>query len=279
VKSSCPALARHIPSRGKHCVSAVTSLGGELFILRHGTVEVEVYDAVTLTIKRHVAFPQINRCAIGRYRLAACHRNSCLCASDSYRNVIHKIELSGCSGVAEMWAVADSPRGLSVNNVHNLVVACSKARKLQEYTTHGRIVREIRLQAVSLMCPWHAVQLSTGDYVVAQNTSPGVVIVVGEDGQLVRSYSGESSAVGHMDHPRSLVVTKKDDILVADYDNNRILTMAGSSGRVRVLALPIDGKIRGPDGLCLDQLQGRLRLYVAEYGGPSRVLAFDGVAL
>jgi len=52
-----------------------------------------------------------------------------------------------------MWAVADSPRGLSVNNVHNLVVACSKARKLQEYTTHGRIVREIRLQAVSLMCP------------------------------------------------------------------------------------------------------------------------------
>jgi len=83
--------------------------------------------------------------------------------------------------------VALKPAGLSVNKTHNLVVACDVANKLQEFTTHGTLEREICLQA-GVTDPWHAIQLSTGDYVVSQFTSSGVVSVVGVDGQVVHSY-------------------------------------------------------------------------------------------
>jgi len=102
--------------------------------------------------------------------------------------------------------------------------------------------------------PWQAVQLSTGDYVFSCGTSPGVVNVVGVDGQVVCSYDqSQTSSVGPTNNPRSLAVTKKGDILVADYCNSRILSMNNSLGSIQVLALPVDGGIQQPWGLCLDE--------------------------
>jgi len=75
--------------------------------------------------------------------------------------------------------------------------------------------------------------------------------------------------------PSSLAVTKNDDILVADKDNNRILSIIRSTGCVQELALSVDGGIQGPCGLGLDESRGRL--YVGEWGERQRVLVFDGV--
>ena len=58
---------------------------------------------------------------------------------------------------------------------------------------------------------------------VSQWVSPGVVSVVGVDGQIVDSYGqSQTSDVRQMKKPSSLAVTKNDDILVADFHNNRI---------------------------------------------------------
>jgi len=127
------------------------------------------------------------------FGLVACPNNNCLYASD-WNNNIHRVELSGSNAVKK-WSVARGPRGLSVNVAHNLVVACCEANKLQEYTTHGSYVREIRLQSCETCRPWHAIQLSTGDYVVCQITSPGVVSVVGVDGQVIHSYGHRGVAI------------------------------------------------------------------------------------
>jgi len=78
-----------------------------------------------------------------------------------------------------------------------------------------------------------------------------------------------------MKHPSSLAVTKKDDILVADEDNNRILSITSSAGSIKELALTVDGGIEKPRGLCLDESRGRL--YVGEWSGFHRVLVFDSV--
>ena len=70
--------------------------------------------------------------------------------------------------------------------------------------------------------------------VVSQWTSPGVVSVVGVDGQVVRSYGqSQTSDVGQMKSPSSLAVTKNDDILVADEHNNRILSIDSSLGSIQ----------------------------------------------
>jgi len=126
--------------------------------------------------------------------------------------------------------------------------------------------------------PWHAIQLSTGDYVVSQHTSAGAVSVVGLDGQVVHRYDqSQASNVGPMNHPASLAVTKNDNILVADPNNNRILSLDSSLSSAHELVLPVDNGIQQPFGLLLDEL--RKRLYVGEFGGEKRVLVFDKVQL
>jgi len=252
-------------------VTAVTSLGDDVFVARLGSQQVEVYDAVTLTLRRRLTVRGLGEWLSG---LAACPNNNCLYASDWDNDHVHRVELSGSNAVKK-WSVDSSPRGLSVNREHNLIVACFGANKLQEYTTHGSLVREICLQA-GVTQPYHGIQLSIGDYVVSQWTSPGVVSVVGVDGQVVRSYGqSQTSDVGQMKNPTSLAVTKNDDILVADEDNNRILSINSSFDSIQELALSVDGGIHEPRGLCLDESRGRL--YVGEYGGEYRVLVFDGV--
>jgi len=268
VKSTTPTLTHVILSQGEDRVTAVTSLGDDVFVAHWKSQQVEVYDAMTLTLQRCLKVPGLGRWPNG---LAACPINNSLYASDYCHNSVHRVELSGSNAVKK-WPVLRGPEGLSVNREHNVIVACREANKLQEYTTHGSIVREICLQA-GMHKPWHAIQLSTGDYVVSQFTSPGVVSVVGVDGQVVRSYGqSQTSDVGQMKNPTSLAVTKNDDILVADTFNNRILSINSSLGSIQELALSVDRGIQRPQGLCLDE--SRSRLYVGEWGGEYRVFLF-----
>jgi len=249
-------------------------LGDDVFVLRQCGRQVEVYDARTFTLQRHIT---ISGLVLPSFGLAASIRYDCLYASDWRNSRIHRVDLSHSSAVKQ-WSVANGPRGLSVNKEHNVVVACGGADKLQEYTTHGTLVREISLQQVGLFSPWHAVQLSTGDYVVSRNTSRGAVSVVGVDGQVVRSYDqSQASNVGPMSLPRSLAVTKNDNILVADRSNNRIVSLNSSLSSAYELVLPVDNAMQVPYGLFLDEL--RKRLYVGEFGGKCRVLVFDNVQL
>jgi len=271
VKSGAPKLTHVIPSQDRGSVSAVTSLGNEVFVLRfESRRRVEVYDASTFTPQRYITVPGLGSWSYG---LAACAHNICLYVSDYTDKSVHRAELSGSN--AAKWSVASGPKGLSVNKEHNVVVTCRWADKIQEYTTHGALVREISLKQAGVTRPWHAVQLSTGDYVVSENKSPGVVSVVGID---VRRYCPSlSSDLGKMIFPRSLAVTKNDCILVTDIDKARILLVNRSLSSVWELVLPVDDGMHRPRGLCLDESRGRL--YVGEYNGSHRVLVFDGVRL
>jgi len=249
---------------------AVASLGDEVFAAGGYSEDVEVYDTRNFILRRRLTIPGLgSQCFV----LAACAHNNCLYASGCDSSSVHRIDLSGSNAVKK-WSVGGGPRGLSVNKAHNVVVVCSGANKLQEYTTRGSLVREISLQQAGLTSPWHAVQLSTGDYVVSQYTFTGVVRVVGVDGQVVCSYDqSQPLNVGQMNYPASLAVTKDDNILVADFNNHRILLMNSSLSSSQVLALSVDNGIRKPIGLCLDESRGRL--YVSEQSRSQRVLIFD----
>ena len=70
-------------------------------------------------------------------------------------------------------------------------------------------------------------------------------------------------------------MTKNDDILVTDENNNRILSMNSSLSCVQQLALQVDGGMQRPQCLCLDESRGRL--YVGDWSGSRRVLVFGDV--
>ena len=259
-----------IPSRGV-ARYAVTSLGDEVFVACHNSQQIEVYDAGSFTLQRHITVPGLGAYCYG---LAACISNSCLYASDCNNSSIHRVELSGSNAVKK-WSVASTPVGLSLNKAHNVVVAYQLAQKVQEYTTHGTLVTEINLQQAGVTYPWHAVQLFTGHYVVSFNTSPapGVVIVVGVDGQVIHRCDQSTSNVVRMSNLRSLAVTRNNDILVADF-SNRIVSINSSLSSIEALALTVDGGLQQPLGLCLDE--SRRRLYVSELSG-GRVLVFESM--
>jgi len=231
INLSALSLTHVIPSQ-RVARYAVASLGDEVFVACQNSQHIEVYDAGSFTLQRRLTVPRLGAHCYG---LAACISDNCLYASDWHNDSIHRVDLSGSNAV-KTWSVAGCPAGLSVNKAHNVVVACSGAKKLQEYTTHGTLVREISLEQTGLTDPYHAVQLSTGDYVVSHDTSPGVVSVVGVDGQFVHRYDqSQSPDVGQMKYPRGLAVTKNDDILVADTDNKRILSVDRSLSSAQVL--------------------------------------------
>jgi len=273
VESRDPTLGHVIPSRSGGGVAAVTSLGDDVFVLHiNGLQQVEVYDAVSCTLSRLITVHGLGDYTWG---LAACAGCKCLYVSDYNNRCIHRTELTGSNAVMR-WTMALRPRGLSVNRAYNIVVACDSANKLQEYTTDGHLVREICLQA-GVTWPWHAVQLSSGDYVVSQYRSPGVVSVVAANGQVRRNYEPpQTSDVAPMKYLANLAVTMNDDVLVADQGNGRILSVSSQSS-VQELALPVDGGIQQPIGLCLDESRGRL--YVGELVEGVRLLVFNVVKL
>lgn len=253
----------------------MTSLGDDVFVARFSSQQVEVYSAATLAFRLCLTVPGLSWPG----GLAACSKNKCLYASDGDNECVNRVDLGG-NNAARKWSVTYSPMGLSVNSEHNLIVACSLTDKLQEYTTDGSLVREIVIRKLpaDVTRPWHAIQLSSGNYVVSHDTSPGVVSVVGADGKVIRSYGqSQSSDVVQMKYPASLAVTKSNNVLVADVWNNRVLSINSLMRSVQDLALSVDGGIQGPRGLCLDESRGRL--YVGYWSGDLQVFAFVEVCV
>ena len=225
---STPTLTHVLPCKGFR-VNAVEIHGDDVFVVRPHSQEIKVYDAVSFALLRKITVPGIGSSLTG---LAACARNHCLYAADIWRDKIHRVDLSvKSSNAVDTWSEVPRPSGLSVNRSDNVVVACWAENKLQEYTTHGTLVREICLQTN----PLHATQLSSGDYVV---TASGKVSVVGVNGQVLQRY-GKSPTTGtaQIKNPSSLAVTKNDSILVTDVSNNRILSLNNSLSSVQELAL------------------------------------------
>ena len=71
-KYTVPTLTHVIPSQDRYSLSAVTSLGDEVFVVRFISQQVEVYDAETFTLQGHVTVPGRGSWLRG---LAACDVN------------------------------------------------------------------------------------------------------------------------------------------------------------------------------------------------------------
>jgi len=257
----------HIIPKGQQ-VYGVTSLGDDVFVvLRYSQQKIGVYDANTFTLQRYIAVPGLGDFPLG---LAACPHNNCLYASDSDDN-IHRVDLSGSNALMK-WSVASVPRGLSVNSEHNLLVVSGGKRKLQIFTTHGILLQDIQLQ-VNMEHPFHAVQLSTGQFLVSHSVSLECVCLVGVDGAVVRSYGREKgSQLTQMHHPTGLVVDRKGRVLVADCWNNRLLVIDQSLSSAHEMSVRVDEGLKRPFRLWYDQ--SRRRLYIGELSG-GRVIVID----
>ena len=265
----------HVSPQGNQ-VRGVTSLGDDVFVVRWDSQQkIEVYDAKTFTLQRHITVPGLGDYLWG---LAACPYNNCLYASDWGNDSVHRVELSGSNAVMK-WSVAHGPAGLSVNSEHNLIVVSRDESKLQIFTTHGTLLQNIQLQA-GIRCPMHAVQLpSTSQFLVSHAGSLHRVCLVGVDGAVVRSYGGQAGSESmQISEPRDLAVDREGRVLVSNWDNNRLLVMDQSLSSAREMSVSVDGGLNRPRSLWYDQ--SRRRLYIGEWsvsGGGGRVIVIGNL--
>lgn len=253
-------------------VGGVTSLGNNVFVVRYNCQQVEVYDATTFALRRHLTVPELgSQC----YGLAVCSHNRCLYVSDWDKSSIHRVKLPDNNAVTK-WSVSGQPAGLTVNDAQNLLVVIQAERQLKEFTTLGRLLRTIQLQP-DIGCPRQVIQLATGQLVVSHTGSLHRVCLLDAQGALVRSYGGrKGSHISKMRRPRGLAVDIYGNLLVADQDNNRLSVIGYSLTSADEMFVSFHGglKMKGP--ICLWYDKSRGRLYVGEWKG-GRVIVIDGL--
>ena len=244
-------------------VRGVTSVGDELFVLLdRSDNQLAVYSINDYQLLRHLDLPRFKP-----HDMTSCVRHRCLYMSDGDNRCIHRYHLA--SSAISKWSVADTPCGLSVTPgcECNLLVTCrGRPNKLVELSADsGQCVREIELQS-DVVCPWHCVQLTTGQFVVChglRHDGPHRVCVVGDDGKVRLSYGGHCGSVaGHLNCPCRLAVDKDlQFIFVADYDNHRVVLLSPTLQFVR----NVTGELSCPGRLFY--CQTTRRLFVGHWGG------------
>ena len=255
-------------------VLGVTSLGEEIFLLR-GEVghEVEVYDVISYRLQHCLTVPN----ARGFIDMTSCEHLLCLYISDLVAECIHRLDLQGN---AQQWPVNDRPTYISMNAHHNLIVTCRVVSKIKEFSPYGELVRDVILPG-DVINPWHAIQLTSGQFIVCQG---GVddpvhrVCKISSDGRhIVHSHGGQpGSDTGQYNGPGHLAVDDNEFVFVADVNNGRVTLLSPTLEYVRQVVSRHQLNWR-PHRLYLDVQ--RRRLYVADDDDNRRQLTVGRVVV
>lgn len=243
-------------------VNGITSLGDELFVIRHYEQQIDVYDASNFTLLRRIPVPSRSR----QSSLAACPVNNCIYMSVYVTNAVHRIDLTGREAI-RTWDVPGTPFGLSVTAQGSVLVACSNDNSIREYTTEGLLMREIPLhQSPVMSVPLCAVQLPRGDQLgVTINANPRYCVVDSAAGTA-------ATCRGQFGTPVGIAVDTRSRAYVADYSRNKIAVLEPDA-QLSASYLQIDGGVSHPYYLHIDRSRGRL--YIGENGGTKRVVVLE----
>jgi len=237
-------------------VGGVTSLAGEIYVLRANRVE--VYDVNTYRLRRCLTVPN----ARGFTDMTSCEHCCCIYISDHIDECIHRLD---AQGDATQWPVNDKPQGLSVNAEHNLVVTCRAARKIKEFNKYGHTVRTVSLPD-DVIHPWHTVQVRSGQFIVCHGEVGDAVhrvCMISADGRhIVHSHGGQKgSRTGEYNVPVHLAVDNDEFVFVIEFNNCRVTLLSPTLDYVRQVVSSDQLKWRA-DRVYLDT-QKRF-LYVAD---------------
>jgi len=253
-----PSLLRVVPSNGKP-VTGITVLGNEVFVVQE-TSEVYVYDSTYFTSTHEITI--LESLALGE--IVSCSQNYCLYVKDHRRKLIYRYDLS--KNTTTEWSVSGNCSGLSVNIRHNLLVTSYYSHTIKEYRTDGSLVGESFSSPDISACSMHCVQMSTGKLVVSQDICIHRICLADCNSTRIIKYYGGSpgSGVGQLNNPCQLVVDTHDNVLVADYNNNKVKLFSSTLTYVGDVVIP-GHELNHPYALHFDE--GSNRLYIGEITG------------
>ena len=239
----------------------MTSLGNEILLFRsQRRNQVEVYDVITYRLLRRLTVPN----AHGFIDMTSCEHYHCLYIGDHCVNSVHRLDAHGAS---KRWPVDDEPFGLSVNAARNVIVTCPAVRKIKEFSSHGKLLRELTLSD-DIIHPLHTIQSRSGQFIVCHGDGYDPihrVCMISADGRhVVHSHGGQQgSDIGQYNMPSHLAVDHSDNecVYVVDSFNRRVTLLSPTLSYIRQVVSSDKPKWR-PFILYLDVQ--RRRLYVTD---------------
>jgi len=205
-------------------VWGVTSLDNLLYVLRFGksSEQIEVYDKDSYRLQRCITVPGLG---VGNDMISCAH-NRCAYVADVTNNCIHRVGLPHGTDITK-WLVNDKPAGISVTDTRSVLVTCYEAHKIKEFSTDGKLLRQIQLPK-DVVSPWHTIQLSSGEFIVSHGVFPDPVhrvCLIDSNGHVLKSYGGPKGS-GTQQVPIHLAVDRNGFVFVADVDNDRVLLLS-----------------------------------------------------
>jgi len=246
-------LAEGEPIRG------VATLGKHHYVLRgpKSSEQIEVYDITTFRLLNRVSVPGLGDAS----DIVACKHYCCAYTCGTSSQYVYRMSSINYNELTQ-WSVNDGPTCLSITIKYSVLVTCRKVRKMKEFTTDGRLLRQVVLCVPS---PWHTVQLSGGDLMVCHgHTGEPLhrVCLMNSGGQVIKSFYGgnKGSSSSQMNTPCHMAVDENESVFVVDRNNCAVLLLSPALRDVRK-AVSSDKLKWTPYRLCLDA--ERRRLYVA----------------
>jgi len=245
-------------------VWGVTLLDNLIYVLRDKTSQqIAVYDAESYRLQRKITAPRLyDSCD-----MAACPYYQCLYVPGVNDQLIHRVALY--NDCVTTWSVNDTAKYLSVTDTHSVLVTCQEVRKIKEFSTDGKLLREIQLQQ-NVVRPRHTIQLTSGEFLVCHGDvdiplALHHVCLIGSDGHVIKSFGGrEGSGTQRLNMPSYLAVDRNGFVFVADADNCRVLLLSPALTFVREVLSREQLKWK-PLRMCLDSDRSRLYIGVNEW--------------
>jgi len=205
-------------------IRGVTTLDNLIYVLRRKEMEqIAAYVADEYRLQKKFSVPGLR----GAYGIVACPHYRCLYVPSGYDSSVHRVAL--INGAVTTWSVYDTCRGLSVTDTHSVLVTCNKARKIKEFSTDGKLLRQIQLPK-DVVSPWHTIQLCSGEFIVCHGVPSNPVhrvCLIDSNGHVVKSYGGpKGSGTQQMNVPAHLAVDRNGFVFVADNNNYRVLILS-----------------------------------------------------
>ena len=240
---------------------ALGVLNGELFVTSNKRLNVYTSRDGSFTLSRHIPVDDLKNPGSP----ASCERYQCLYISDDEEPyTVHRVDAKNNS--CSKWSLSGKPSGLSVTrNNNNVLVSLFRAETIQEYTTKGQLVREIKLND-SVDYLFHSVQLTSGQFVIGHGggVRQNRVCVVDDKGRIIKSCGGQrGEGDAQLGDPCCLSVDSEDNVLVADCLNDRLVLLTKDLSHVTTVSQLRDAagreyQLRGPRRLHFDEQNSRL---------------------
>ena len=231
-------------------VTGVTQLYDEIYVVCYKSPSILVY-------KAQEPFSRLNDVVVKEMKqpwdIAACWIARCLYVCDRKEKCVWRVKI--CFGgeilVDKFIERVDVVSVSVLTDGHVAVVADRKdiaTYGIFVYSPDGEITTVIDLKGYGLQQPTHAVQTSTGSWLVTNgayyDAALHCIYELTADGHILDKYGGQpGSGDGQLNRPWHLALS--DDgkqILVADFDNHRVLMLDRQPMRLKRVLLETDGK-------------------------------------